>query len=474
VRVALLDEVDRYPISAGTEGNPIQLALARTSAWWNRKAVMASSPGISGISHIEREMATSTCEHWYLPCPECRHRQVLDWWRVRLKDCTHECSACGKHYPKWQWLAGKGDWKAHRPVDENGNKVTTRGFYLSGLYNPWVEWEILRDEYLRADAAEREGDVEPMKAFLNTRLGLLFEHKGQKVDLDLYRDRREVYLGQVPKGVLVLTAGVDAHERFVNYEIVGWGKGRESWGIEYGILDGDPREDEVWQLLDQAVYFRVFNTFDGFKMRVRKMAVDSGYASDFVYTYTKARQPRAISIKGEGGIGKPFIKGAGLLTKSNNARLQVLGVDSGKEEIVSRLLVNEPGPGYCHFPRLPNGEPASGYDAEYFKGLTAESRVVKNKHGFRTYIWEKRLSQRNEPFDCRNYALAALAMPFMGVKLEDGKRDLFQPPAKANQPAKTSHFGAQQSQVTDVEQVQKKPNQNQSGSKFGAQNRPLG
>jgi Bacteriophage tail assembly protein len=58
VRVVLLDEVDRYPTSAGTEGNPIQLALARTSAWWNRKAVIVSSPGISGISHIEREMSS--------------------------------------------------------------------------------------------------------------------------------------------------------------------------------------------------------------------------------------------------------------------------------------------------------------------------------------------------------------------------------------------------------------------------------
>ena len=101
VRVVLLDEVDRYPTSAGTEGNPIQLALARTSAWWNRKAVIVSSPGISGISHIEREMSQSTCEHWYLPCPKCRHPQILDWWRVRLADCTHRCSACGDHFVKW-------------------------------------------------------------------------------------------------------------------------------------------------------------------------------------------------------------------------------------------------------------------------------------------------------------------------------------------------------------------------------------
>ena len=50
---------------------------------------------------------------------------------------------------------------------------------------------------------------------------------------------------EVPTGVLVLTGGVDVGEKMLNYEVVGWGKGRESWGIEYGILDGDPREEDV-------------------------------------------------------------------------------------------------------------------------------------------------------------------------------------------------------------------------------------
>lgn len=466
VRVVLLDEVDRYPTSAGTEGNPIQLALARTSAWWNRKAVIVSSPGISGISHIEREMSQSTCEHWYLPCPKCNHKQVLDWWRVRLSDCTHRCSACGDHFLKWQWLAGKGMWKAHRPQDDNGNKVIVRGFYLSGLYNPWVDWEILRDEYIQADAAEREGDIEPMKAFLNTRLGLLFEDKGQTVDLDLYKDRREVYRAQVPAGVLVLTAGVDVHERTLQYEIVGWGKGRESWGIEYGILDGDAREEYVWKLLDQAVYNRIFKTHDKKRMRVRRIAVDSGYASDFVYAYTKRRQPRCLSVKGEGGLGKPFIKGAGILTKSNNARLQTLGVDTGKEEIVNRLLVTEVGAGFCHFPKEKNGEPVSGYDQEYFKGLTCERRVVKAKNGFRTYMWVKRLSQRNEPFDCRNYALGALCLPYGGFNLDTMKPDII-PESEATDEPPTG-FGAS-SMLRETQARDEPPTK----GGFGAANKPM-
>jgi phage terminase large subunit GpA-like protein len=410
-------------------------------------------------------MEQSTKEHWYLPCPACKTPQILDWWRVRLKDCLHRCSACGEHFPKWQWVSGKGQWIAHRPLDEDGNKVTTRGFYLSGLYNPWVEWEILRDEYLRADAAEREGDIEPMKAFLNTRLGLLFENTGQSVTTDLYKDRREVYRSQVPVGVLCLTAGVDVHERTLTYEIVGWGKGRESWGIEFGYLDGDPRESHVWKMLDEAVVNRVFKTHDKKRMRVKRIAVDSGYASDFVYRYTKVRQPRCISIKGEGGLGKPFIKGAGILTKSNNARLQILGVDAGKEEIVNRLLVSDVGAGFCHFPKEKNGEPACGYDQEYFKGLTAERRIVKAKNGFRTYIWVKRLSQRNEPFDCRNYALGALCLPFSGINLETMKPDTEPDAPPSNEPP--TAFGAQSMLKSEL------PERRGPSTGFGASNKGM-
>jgi phage terminase large subunit GpA-like protein len=97
VRVLLLDDVDRYPASAGTEGNPLQLAIARTSAFYNRKIVIVSSPGIKGVSHIEREMEQSTQEYWYLPCYKCGCLQIMDWDRIRFSDLTHRCIQCEKY-----------------------------------------------------------------------------------------------------------------------------------------------------------------------------------------------------------------------------------------------------------------------------------------------------------------------------------------------------------------------------------------
>jgi phage terminase large subunit GpA-like protein len=360
---------------------------------------------------------------------------------------THGCLACNHYRQKHEWMEHSvhGEWRANRPVDSRGKTVKTRGFYLSGLYSPWIEWELLVEEFVTAAKANEEGDIELLKAFRNTRLGALHEDKGQRVEADLYAERREVYAAEVPDGVLVLTAGVDVGDNCLVYEVVGWGKGRECWGIEYGILDGDPREPEVWDLLDQVVFKRTFTCHDGKRMRVRRMPVDSGFCSDYVYAYTKPRQPRAVSIKGEGGLGKPFIKSAGILTKSNRAHLISLGVDTAKEEIVSRLNVARVGPGYCHFPKLANGEPARGYDEEYFRGLTAEQRKVKSKYGFRTFIWIKRLSQRNEPFDCRIYALAGIVLPYTGINLDQMGRDLLSG-QEAGLPAArvSSRYGAQE------------------------------
>jgi phage terminase large subunit GpA-like protein len=167
------------------------------------------------------------------------------------------------------------------------------------------------------------------------------------------------------------------------------------------------------------------------------------------------------------------------MSKLNRATIITLGVDSGKEEIVNRLKVTSVGPGYCHFPKLANDEPAHGYDEEYFKGLCAEQRVIKNKHGFRTYQWVKRPSQRNEPFDVRVYNLAALILPHNGIKLDTMSRDIEPDVVKRES---SISFGVQNpahdvlalpASSQQVAPSEKKPEAPRR-SMWGAQNQPLG
>lgn len=67
------------------------------------------------------------------------------------------------------------------------------------------------------------GDTKKMQVVYNTRLGLLWEDRGDVQDEDTMLGRREEYPAELPDGVLVLTAGVDTQDDRMEYEIVGFG-----------------------------------------------------------------------------------------------------------------------------------------------------------------------------------------------------------------------------------------------------------
>ena len=54
IRIVFMDEVDRFPASAGSEGDPVALTKKRTTTYWNRKIVMTSNPIVKGSSRIEQ------------------------------------------------------------------------------------------------------------------------------------------------------------------------------------------------------------------------------------------------------------------------------------------------------------------------------------------------------------------------------------------------------------------------------------
>jgi len=70
-RVILCDEVDRYPLSAGSEGDPVGLAKRRANTFWNRKIILVSTPTEKGASRIEQAYEESDKRKYYVPCPDC-------------------------------------------------------------------------------------------------------------------------------------------------------------------------------------------------------------------------------------------------------------------------------------------------------------------------------------------------------------------------------------------------------------------
>jgi len=411
IRVLLCDEVDRYPASAGSEGDPIALAEKRTITFWNRKKIFVSTPTVKGASRIEQEYEMGTQEKWCIQCPNCREFHPIVLRDIRFDHEIHEagnrkiyqvhdvwwrCPSCFHEGDEYTMKRQPAKWIADNPVAiENG----VRSFWLNAFVSPWFSWREIVQQFL-----ESKDDPEQFKVFTNTVLGETWEDRGEQMEEDVLLKRREEYPADLPDGVLLLTAGVDTQDDRLEYEIVGWGHGHESWGIEYGVIVGRPDDPQTLQQLDDVLN-RVYRFADGKGLKVACTCIDSGghYTTE-IYKYAKRNEHRRVlAVKGQGGPGIPLIH---RLTRKNkeNALVVILGVDDGKSRIYSALRVQEPGPKYCHFP----DDESRGYDRYYFQGLLSEKLVARKKNGVTRYVWEKiSTSARNEALDARNYALAA-------------------------------------------------------------------
>lgn len=403
-RVILCDEVDRYPLSAGTEGDPIALAKKRATTFWNKKIILVSTPTEKGASRIEAAYEESDQRRYYVPCADCGEEQELKWANVRWQDgdpktaeyiCEH-CGTCWGDAKRFQAIR-YGRWQATAEGDGK-----TAGFHISALYSPWTALEDIVRDFLAS-----KSDPMRLKAWVNTTLGETFEEDGERIDEFSLFDRKEDFGETLPAGAVVLVAGVDVQDDRLACEIVAYGKGEESWSIYYEEIYGDPSGPQLWQDLD-FILSQTFTHPEKGDMIVRSTCIDSGgHYTQQVYNYVKLRAGRRIfAIKGIGGEGKPII---GRPSKNNIGKINLfpVGTDTAKELLFARLKIDEPGPGYCHFPL--------DREEEYFRMLTAEKKVLRYFKGRPKREWVK-TRQRNEALDCRVYAMAALQV--MGINIE--------------------------------------------------------
>jgi len=400
IRIVLCDEVDRYPISAGKEGDVVSLVEKRTNNFWNRKKIKVSTPTIKGKSKIEREYNSSSMGEWCVPCPCCGTYQPYGFGRLHFEDVTMECIHCHERFSKVEWIEGEGKWIHAHP------EIKKRGFHLNEFASPWRKWEEIIADFKAAKKELKEnGNPEELKVFINTVLGEAWELKGKTADETVILNRREYYEAELPDGVVLLTAGVDVQDNRFEIEVVGWNKGFENWGIYYKVLYCDPGKEESWDRLEEFLG-EEYHFATGNGLLIAATCVDTGgHYTDDCYKWLKKMekiQKRIYGIKGMGGSGIPLVYKESRNTK-NKVRIFILGVDSGKEKILGRLSIETPGPGFCHFPQ--NVE--KGYNEIYIKGLNSEQLVTKMIKGRPKSEWVKKSGTRNEPLDLRNYATAA-------------------------------------------------------------------
>lgn len=410
------DEVDRWPLDVDGEGSPTGVALKRLSTFaHSSKAYFSSSPVAEGESTIESLFATSTRRRYFVPCPHCGDMHTLEWENVRVSEALDRawmvCPSCGAEIDEGakSTMLAAGEWRASAVGDGK-----TEGFRISALYMPlgWASWLDLAREHAAAQEEAAKGNDNDLKVFTNTRLALSYKRKGQKLRHEVLAERarhERFEMGVVPWGGLLLTMSVDVQGDRLEYQVVAWGRGEESWVVDFGRLYGDPGQELVWHELD-AIRTRPLQHACGTPMRIEACAIDSGgHHTHEVYAYCRVRShQRVVAVKGDGDQKKPVRGKASMVdvnwrgqTLKHGCRLWFVGTHTAKNLLANRFQLAQAGPGFIHLP-------PSGLPEDYFEQLTAEERItVKTARGV-VERWQKiTANARNEAWDLWVYALFA-------------------------------------------------------------------
>lgn len=411
VRFLLLDEIDRFPIELPGEGNTIAIARARTKAYGRRRRVaMFSSPTIVDAP-IHAWWKEGDQRRFYVPCDGCGTMHPFKWEDVRFENRDPEtarlhCPSCdhGMEDAERKAMLDEGDWVAENP-DRRDKSIVS--FHLSELYSPITPLAEIVEGFLKARAAQKAGDASLMHTWQNTTLGEPIELEGgEGVDSAPLLARRESY-GEcdVPAGACLLTMGVDTQDDRLEYLVVGWGPGEESWLVDRDILPGDPANSAVWEMLDEVLVHEYLHE-SGVRLPISATFIDSaGHRTDHVYDYGYRNQSRRFYVS----IGKsgnyPIIRTPSMPRKraqgGRKVPLYVVGVDAAKALFMSRLKLEEAGPGYVHIPNKPWA------DDELIAQFTSE-RLMTRWHKGRPKTEWKKTRARNEMLDCMVLSIAAL------------------------------------------------------------------
>lgn len=442
VAVSILDEISKFDRSIEKSGPPRGLARGRLEGAPYPKLVCGSTPLLKGLCHIEDAVEEAEgLVRFHIDCPRCGAEHPLMWggkkvahgfkWtRGQPHTVRHVCPHCRESITQADYMpAGvplSGTWVCERTGKRYGQDRVWRdsagmpcnpprhlAVHVWTAYSPQRAWSDIVQEFESALMALEKGDVGPMQLFVNETLGETWELAGERTDEHALQARAEPYkLGTVPRGALVLTAGVDVQRNRWEVTVYGWGRGLESWVVDFAVLEGNPAVDEEWQVLTDYLQRRYpQEAGQGLTMGLSAISIDSSDQTQAVYNWVSKAQhqlPGLRAIKGDNNVDP--ILGPSSLQEINwrgkklprGIKLWRVGVDSAKDLLLGQLTIAHPGPGYVHFSdELPR---------EFYEQLTAEQRVLARVNGREAYRWIKR-RPRNEQLDNRNYALhAAMGM----------------------------------------------------------------
>lgn len=421
------NEPDKYPNMVGTETDPIKLIRKRGRDVRNSKFMFGSTP--AGKFIYKGTMSCQQVKKLHNRCPHCSELILMDdehlvFNAVETLDTPqhlnistsqqtlpspdqvengtvavgYACNACGTVWDEYDRERSYHDGRFVIVKGADIKKPVTVGLHASALPFPMIPLAEYAGKYLRSKTGDHADKVDYSHGY---QVIDYKEEVAEAPELASLADRVEDYAPVVPMEAGLLTSGVDVQMDRLEVEVVAWGVGGESWGIEYEVLYGDTRLPDVWGQLD-GFLLRERTHATGEPMSIARTFVDGGYIPNTVARFCFGKKKRGIyMIKGASAHKAPEVQGP-VSQRHGGYRVEVFNIGGNrvKTQMFGWFGLLQPGPGYCHIP--------STYPPQWFTMLQAEHAVERKIGSETVMVWEKKPGQqRNESVDLRQYALAA-------------------------------------------------------------------
>jgi phage terminase large subunit GpA-like protein len=415
VRLAIGDDVDRFPAVVGREGNiegdPADLLRNRTLSFHDGLTIFVSTPTVKG-GRIDSLFARSDQRRWVVACSACGHAAWVTWsdrdhWWVRWDQedantarlqCPH-CEASIPESARAAWVAS-GRWHpTAMPADPGAV-----GFHLPAMLSPFVTLNALVARWREAQSRGREA----LRTFVNTALAEPWEEEDRTIRLEPeggFMSQRESY-ECIPNTGTVVDALFDVQDDRFEGLFVASGRRGEMWVIHHEVFhrdDGfDPYDWKAWEKLYVAITNARFDHASGVKLPIHTVLIDSGFHTTNAYRFTRMSRFNIFATKGVKELQDGHLIKWSEDRESATRRgvpLLLVATDLCKQRIADRVR-----DGRIHFPI------ADWCSEEFFAQLTAEAcEPVFNPAGVR--VGQKWVKQRprNEILDLLVLAIAARA-----------------------------------------------------------------
>jgi phage terminase large subunit GpA-like protein len=216
-------------------------------------------------------------------------------------------------------------------------------------------------------------------------------------------------IGEIRKDVLFLTLTADIQKDRIECGLVGWGRNRQGYLINYWTFEGDPStvENQCWKNLSEKILAKYVRD-DGKEMFVQVAFIDSQYLSDTVDLFCDSFPYDPNGIAGVYPIQARETQDKLIKRFKSNIKTPVIGLhDQELKRGLYNVLRKRPQsigvyPSYyLHF--------SFEYGAELYKQLTAEEIhkiIVKGElKGIKILNIKQR---RNEVLDIMKMSMGAL------------------------------------------------------------------